>query len=100
MLSLLPTSRAEIESALENGRSLSFGRATVSPSSLPPCMRGLAGDLVIVGLLQMLADAKAQAKRDSETIARLEAEAIRWRKINDELVRDATLQTLVRIASS
>lgn len=69
MLSLLPTNRADLQSAIENGRSLSFGRATVSPSSnLPPCMKGLAGDLVVVGLLQMLADAKAQAARDSATI--------------------------------
>lgn len=69
MLSLLPSSRLAIESALENGRSVNLGRATVSPSAgLPPCMKGLAVDLVIVGLLQMLADAKAQAARDSATI--------------------------------
>lgn len=75
MLSLLPTSRADIENALENGRAVSFGRATAAPSSgLPPCFAGLASDLVIVGLLQMVADAKAQAARDSATIDTLRSE--------------------------
>jgi hypothetical protein len=66
MFTLTPSNRLAVETAHETAR---FGSPVIP--SLPPVLQSIASDLVVIGLLQMLADAKEQAERDSATIEAL-----------------------------